>query len=246
MSEDISEVKIFEMVYRQHPNASIAFIQKEALKIQIALEQNKMFMKGYLEVPDAIAQEVQTIAAINPPKSVDRGSDNADSEPVKVKKLPDGVVLNNVSTWKINTPEGIQNSIGENFITCCICGRNDFKSLSRHLKSHGMDAEEYIRLCGFPSNTRLMAKTYYDQTAKRMRKTVEPETSEENKAPAEDQNNQFAQSMSAPQNPEQQTPPAQNSEQPYFGQGTDQQYFGQNPDQQNYNQNNQQQQQQNY
>ena len=51
-----------------------------------------------------------------------------------------------------------EESIGDDKVTCCLCGRN-FQNLTiRHLSSHGISVEEYKKLCGFAPEQTLISK----------------------------------------------------------------------------------------
>lgn len=48
-------------------------------------------------------------------------------------------------------------------ITCAICGKQG-RTLSRHLKNaHSLDPKEYKKLCGYPADTKLTAKSFSDK-----------------------------------------------------------------------------------
>lgn len=52
-------------------------------------------------------------------------------------------------------------SIQKNQVVCLICGKDGFKTLTRHLKQvHGMSASAYRKQFGIPAGTPLVAKAY--------------------------------------------------------------------------------------
>lgn len=64
-------------------------------------------------------------------------------------------------------------AIGEESITCCICGKKCDNLTRAHLFEHGLSMEEYRNLCGYPSDLKLFSKRYARQQEKkseRMRK----------------------------------------------------------------------------
>lgn len=55
-------------------------------------------------------------------------------------------------------------SIKKNEVVCLICGKDGFKTLSRHLKqTHGMTPSEYKKQFGLKSSVKLVAKAYSEK-----------------------------------------------------------------------------------
>lgn len=55
----------------------------------------------------------------------------------------------------------VKKSIGKNSITCLVCGKGGFKTLTRHLKTaHDMKPGVYRKQFGIPSKQSLAAKSY--------------------------------------------------------------------------------------
>ncbi|MBQ7607679.1 MAG: MucR family transcriptional regulator [Desulfovibrionaceae bacterium] len=159
MSDEAIDVKIFEIVYNKHPNEPMTFIQEEALKMQIAMHQNKMYLKHILDNPSNEKQFMPNATQAMP-------------KPKKEKPAIDAAAVRDVSTWRISDPEEMKNSIGDDEIKCCICHneKQHFKTLNRHLRgAHGISPEEYRTLCGINQNIPLMAKKVYEAAAQRMR-----------------------------------------------------------------------------
>ncbi|MBQ7606816.1 MAG: MucR family transcriptional regulator [Desulfovibrionaceae bacterium] len=174
MAEDLTDIKIFEIVYNKHPNEPMSFIQEEALKMQIAVHRNKVYMKQYMDENFA-AQPVDGVSSVMSPimpsgmPSIDNG--------VKTKSPALPIEKPDVSTWLINDPEEMKKSISEDRIKCCVCGK-EMTMMSRHLDKHGLTADEYRRLIGVEPNTPLMAKGYYSSVVARMSKKKSNEQSE--------------------------------------------------------------------
>ena len=65
-------------------------------------------------------------------------------------------------------------SIQKNKIVCLECGQ-EFKMLSKHLKTHGMNAREYRKKYGFPSRQSLCAKSLSESRSKSSKERGLPE-----------------------------------------------------------------------
>ena len=62
---------------------------------------------------------------------------------------------------KTISPAMVRKSIGEDSITCLICGKVGMKSLARHLSAaHGMKPGEYKKQFGIPSKQPLAARSF--------------------------------------------------------------------------------------
>lgn len=61
-----------------------------------------------------------------------------------------------------------QSAIGDESITCCLCGAQLKFISSTHLKLHGTTPELYRKLCDYDPKQPLMAKNYY----KKMQETI--------------------------------------------------------------------------
>ena len=50
-----------------------------------------------------------------------------------------------------------EEAITDDFIKCCLCGKESSSLTSRHLAQHGISVEEYKRLCGYAEDQKLMS-----------------------------------------------------------------------------------------
>lgn len=50
-----------------------------------------------------------------------------------------------------------EEAVRKDKIFCCICGKGMSSINSRHLASHGVTKEDYVKLCGYPSDQVLMS-----------------------------------------------------------------------------------------
>ena len=182
MSDDMLDVKIFEIVYNKHSNESMEFIQEEALKMQIAMRQNKMYLKQLTQNQ----QMQQCTPNFKQPTSFRQPSFEQPSQPTpptqptisteQKKSNINATGIRDISKWKISDPEEMRNSIGDDEIKCCICHNESqhFKTLNRHLRgAHGIEPEEYAALCGISQDMPLMAKNFRQAAAKRIRLNAE-------------------------------------------------------------------------
>ena len=81
-----------------------------------------------------------------------------------LKALEDGVSISNEPVVEEKVAEPTLNpkkSIQKNQVVCLICGKDGFKTLTRHLKQiHNMSASAYRKQFGLPAGTPLAAKAY--------------------------------------------------------------------------------------
>lgn len=127
-------LRLFEVVYDKHQDKPMPFIQEELYRTVLAVSD------------------------------VERRLRERDCECL-TEKEPEDNKRHRLSpeNLKIKDPEAIQQSVGEDAITCCICG-HEFQSLGAHLRrTHGISAREYCELCGLPEDTVLMSKNYYQK-----------------------------------------------------------------------------------
>lgn len=98
--------------------------------------------------------------------SIEMSSDDLLQEIQKVyaalKNLESDTTAAEEATIKEVTPAiNPKKSIQKDQISCLICGKSGFKTLTRHLKqAHGMKPGEYRKQFGLPAGTPLAAKSY--------------------------------------------------------------------------------------
>ena len=128
--EDV-DFKLFEIIYANHAGQPWEFIQEQLLKAKEALLVNDEIITRQKEINARVAVSV-------------------DSSFIPLSK----------ADLVIKSRADIDAAIGDDTITCCICGRS-FKSLGAHLKrQHKVDPEDYRRVCGYPADTSLMSRNY--------------------------------------------------------------------------------------
>lgn len=138
------DLKLFEIIYAQHKDKPMTFIQEELLKAKKALIENN----AKLEAEKLEAEKNQ------------KTEEKKEISFVELKKS-DLIIKNRAE---------IDEAIGENGITCCICGKTK-QTLGKHLKRvHHVDPKEYIRVCGYPENTALMGKKLLEKAQANARK----------------------------------------------------------------------------
>ncbi|MBO4334438.1 MAG: MucR family transcriptional regulator [Desulfovibrio sp.] len=129
MPIDNEDLQLFKIIYAQNPDKPMDFIQEEVLKAKQALLENSDRLA---------AQAASEVAAAN----------KKGRSFVELKK----------SDLMLKTRAEIDAAIGDDHITCCICNRK-MNSLGAHLKRvHHVDPKDYVRVCGYPEDTKLMGK----------------------------------------------------------------------------------------
>ena len=129
MAIDNADLQLFQIIYGANPDKPMEFIQEEVLKAKKALLDNCVKME---------------LEANNIP-------DDGKKKPVYVELKKSDLVF--------KTRTEIDDALGEDSITCCICGRK-MNSLGAHLRrTHHVNPDDYIRVCGYPEGTSLMGKT---------------------------------------------------------------------------------------
>ena len=129
MPIDNDDLQLFQIVYAQNPGKPMEFIQEEVLKAKKALLENSKLLASKAASENAAA-------------------DTKTPHYVELKK----------SDLMLKTRSEIDEAIGDDQITCCIC-RKKMNSLGAHLKRvHHVDPKDYIRVCGYPEGTNLMSK----------------------------------------------------------------------------------------
>lgn len=53
-----------------------------------------------------------------------------------------------------------EDAITDEYITCCLCGKESSSLTSRHLAQHDISVEEYKRLCGYTDDQKLMSRNF--------------------------------------------------------------------------------------
>ena len=160
MSDD-RDIRIFEIIYNKCSNKPMSFIKKEVIEAQKALLDANEELKNYQ--PSAGFDEDGAFIV-------------TEEEKVPCQLTRDDLML--------KKPKEIRESIGKEWITCCICGKN-FKTLGAHLKrTHNISAEEYLKICGLPEDTVLMSQDHYLQTQENIRNAYETRTKKRDEEPA--------------------------------------------------------------
>ena len=76
------------------------------------------------------------------------------------------------SDMVLKTRAEIDAALGDDSVTCCICGKK-LVSLGAHLKrTHNINPDDYIKVCGYPEGTSLMAKKALINARKRVKKAL--------------------------------------------------------------------------
>ena len=129
MPIDNDDLQLFQIIYAQNPDKPMEFIQEEVLKAKQALLENSNRLA---------AQAASEVAA----------AEKKTQSFVELKK----------SDLMLKSRAEIDEAIGDDHITCCICNRK-MNSLGAHLKRvHHVDPKDYVRVCGYPEGTRLMGR----------------------------------------------------------------------------------------
>ena len=68
--------------------------------------------------------------------------------PIQKKPVPEDLICK---------PE---EAITDDFIKCCLCGKESSSLTSRHLSQHGISVEEYKKLCGYAEGRKLMSGNF--------------------------------------------------------------------------------------
>ena len=130
----INDAKILKLVMDRCPEQPIPFIIEQFTELKAGLVQANSKLAA------AESEEIPCEA-----KSGETTQD-ADETAPKKKFIKRNLVVR---------PE---ESIGDDSVTCCLCGRS-FQNLTiRHLFSHGISVEEYKKLCGFAPEQTLICK----------------------------------------------------------------------------------------
>ena len=133
------DLQPFKIIYEANKDKPMEFIQKEMLAAKAAILKT--------------AIEAQHISFDEPLKQLPTSTDNVSD----IKKLTAKDLI-------IDKNDG---TITENHIQCRICAKK-FKTLKRHLKAkHNFTEAEYIKLCKYPEETKLMSKKYEKESKKR-------------------------------------------------------------------------------
>ena len=153
MAIDNVDLQLFQTIYAQNPDKPMEFIQQAVFDAKQALMENDV-----------------KIAQMQAEKE---NQDNKEKfQYVPVDK----------ANFAIKGRAQIAAAIGDDEITCCICGKK-MKSLGAHLKRfHHVDPKEYIRVCGYPEGTNLMAKNVLEKSREIVKKAL---SVRKNKAAAE-------------------------------------------------------------
>lgn len=53
-----------------------------------------------------------------------------------------------------------EEAITDDYIKCCLCGKESSSLTSRHLAQHDISVEEYKKLCGYPEDRKLMSGNF--------------------------------------------------------------------------------------
>ncbi len=123
------DLRLFQIIYAQHADKPMEFVQAEVLKAKEALLANNRIIEAKMAEMQA-AKEDTKIAYIEISKA----------------------------DLAIKTRAEIDAAIEDDGITCCLC-RKKMKSLGAHLKRvHHVNPKDYIRVCGYPEGTSLMCK----------------------------------------------------------------------------------------
>lgn len=142
---DETDLRLFEIIYTQNHDRPMDFIQNEVYNAKKALlENDKRF---HDEKCPCEHEEVKQ---------------NEGVEPVRIDEPQNKAVITRDSLV-IKNPKKIKESIGDDEIVCCICGKK-FQTLAAHVaRTHGMTSKEYLNLVGLPEDTPLMSKNYYQK-----------------------------------------------------------------------------------
>ncbi len=104
------------------------------------------------EIKSALTDTYQTLKALQEAEATGQNSDTDESKPFMEPKR----------------------SIQKHKIVCLECGQ-EFKMLSKHLKSHDMSSKEYRKKYGFPSRQSLCAKALSESRSKSSKERGLPE-----------------------------------------------------------------------
>ena len=134
MPIDSDDLQLFQIIYAQNPDKPMEFIQEEVLKAKQALLENSNRLA---------AQAASEVAA----------AEKKTQSFVELKK----------SDLMLKSRAEIDEAIGDDHITCCICNRK-MNSLGAHLKRvHHVDPKDYVRVCGYPEGTKLMGRALLEK-----------------------------------------------------------------------------------
>lgn len=143
----ITDEALLQIIFKQHEGQPIEFIMAEYGKAK----------RLYQEIEQGLAQGA-------PCSTIDiEGVQVSGELPASEEKSAEPRKRFTKRSLKCDPKEAITNDS----ITCCLCLK-EFKVLnSRHLKSHGISAEDYKKLCGYPENQLLMSKKMAKDAEKR-------------------------------------------------------------------------------
>ncbi len=139
----IDKTELLRMIMQNNPGKSPEFI----------LEQFNTYVKGLASVHGELLSSCEASSG-NEEKSV---QDKKAEEKATKASLTCGYVKRKLEV----KPE---DAITHDSITCCICGQKGKTISSRHLARHnGITREGYLKLCGYPEGTVLMAGQHLER-----------------------------------------------------------------------------------
>ena len=146
----ITDFEILKLVMERYPEQNTSFIieQFTALKAGIIQANSKLAVADTPDLAEVI-EENQENTSENAATNEEQPAPEPEAPRKKFSKRD----------LKVKPGE----SIGDDFIKCCLCGRSLNSLTARHLNMHGISVEEYKKLCGFDPKQPLMSREQYQK-----------------------------------------------------------------------------------
>ena len=146
----ITDAEILKLVMERYPEQHMQFIVEQFSSLKAGIIQaNTKLAANNLVMPE--------------PEAVCEASEPVAVEEAEVQEAPRKKFSKR--DLKVKPAE----SITEETIKCCLCGKELRSLTSRHLAGHGISVEDYKKLCGFDPDSSLMSHQQYS----RMRQNIE-------------------------------------------------------------------------
>ena len=144
----LDENIIFKTIFSKHGDKSIEFVMQEVAKAKNA------YAKAQQDFAD-----MENIPVDSPPAE----SPAVDEKPVERAEHQS---VRRLTKRSLKYPP--ETAIGDEIVTCCICGAQLKFISTTHLKMHGTTPQQYRKICGYSPKVPLMSKNYY----KKMQETI--------------------------------------------------------------------------
>ena len=131
----ISDAELLKLIMERYPEQPTAFILEQftALKAGLIQANNKL-----------AAVDVEDVCETS---GTDENLSDTEEAPAPKKKFT-----------RRNLVVRPEESIGEDMVQCCLCGRAFQNLTAKHLLSHGISVEDYKKLCGYAPDQKLISR----------------------------------------------------------------------------------------